>query len=109
MVFVAFCIYPACLRIFSDIGDVSIEVPFLGVSLPNTPVDWNYTSTRQLGAALRELHYTRGKVLGGSSCLSESTCTFHPPQHSLLLLRRPINMEHLRYRSLGSLGVVDWG
>ncbi|KAJ3553827.1 hypothetical protein NM688_g3411 [Phlebia brevispora] len=54
----------------SDVGDIGIEVPFLGTSLPNTPIDWNYTTTTQLGAGLREIHYTRGKVLGGSSCLN---------------------------------------
>ena len=62
--------------ITSDVGNVGIQIPFLGVSLPQTPIDWNYTTTRQLGAGLRSIPYTRGKVLGGSSCLSE--CEISP-------------------------------
>lgn len=52
-------------------GNLAIEVPFLGTSLAGTAIDWNYTITPQIGLAGRSFEYTRGKVLGGSSCLSK--------------------------------------
>ncbi|THG95129.1 hypothetical protein EW026_g6469 [Hermanssonia centrifuga] len=43
----------------SDQGILDIEVPFLGVTIPGTAIDWNYTTTPQVGADDRTLHYTR--------------------------------------------------
>ncbi|CAA7269421.1 unnamed protein product [Cyclocybe aegerita] len=48
----------------------AIAVPFLGVTLPGTAVDWNFTSTPQEGLNNRILRYTRGYVLGGSSSVN---------------------------------------
>ena len=95
----------------SDVGNVGIEVPFLGTSLPSTSVDWNFTSTMQLGAGLRQLHYTLGKVLGGSSCLSTSAelCRARRVRSHLFDASfRPSHMEHLRVRFVESLGIAHW-
>ncbi|KAI0777900.1 aryl-alcohol-oxidase from pleurotus Eryingii [Irpex lacteus] len=54
-------------------GNLAVEVPFLGTSLAGTAIDWNYTITPQIGLAGRSFEYTRGKVLGGSSCLNLMT------------------------------------
>ncbi|KAI0684460.1 hypothetical protein BC835DRAFT_1409160 [Cytidiella melzeri] len=54
-------------------GNLAIEVPFLGTSLPETAVDWNYTITPQVGLNGRSFEVARGKVLGGSSCLNLMT------------------------------------
>lgn len=59
------------VSVFSPDGNLAVEVPFLGTSLAGTAIDWNYTITPQIGLAGRSFEYTRGKVLGGSSCLSE--------------------------------------
>lgn len=53
-------------------GVLDIEVPGLVVSVtPDTPWDWNFTTTAQTGLGGRPLAYPRGHVLGGSSCASE--------------------------------------
>ncbi|KAJ3500902.1 hypothetical protein NLJ89_g9582 [Agrocybe chaxingu] len=49
----------------------AIATPFLGITLPGTSVNWNYTSTPQEGLNNRILRYARGHVLGGSSSISE--------------------------------------
>ncbi|KAI0717830.1 aryl-alcohol-oxidase from pleurotus Eryingii [Cerioporus squamosus] len=55
----------------SDEGVLAIEVPFLASQLqPNTPYDWNYTTTPQQGLNGRAISYARGHVLGGSSSLN---------------------------------------
>ncbi|CAL1711877.1 unnamed protein product [Somion occarium] len=51
-------------------GLLNLEAPFLGVTLPNTAVDWNYTAVPQVGLNNRTFHYTRGYVLGGSSSVN---------------------------------------
>ncbi|KAI0077524.1 aryl-alcohol-oxidase from pleurotus Eryingii [Panus rudis PR-1116 ss-1] len=56
-------------------GILNVEVPFLGVTLPGTSVDWNFTTTPQSGLGGRVLPYTRGFVLGGSS--SVNLLTYH--------------------------------
>ncbi|KAI0052418.1 GMC oxidoreductase [Auriscalpium vulgare] len=49
----------------------TIAIPFLCVGLaPDTPADWNYTSTVQPGLAGRTIDYPRGRVLGGSSSIN---------------------------------------
>ncbi|KAF5327464.1 hypothetical protein D9619_004054 [Psilocybe cf. subviscida] len=55
----------------SDEGVVPMQAPFLGPTLsPNTPFDWNYTVTPQVGLNGRSFPYPRGKVLGGSSSIN---------------------------------------
>lgn len=47
-------------------------IPLLGPSLvPNTLYDWNYTTTAQKGYADRVIPYSRGRMLGGSSSVSQ--------------------------------------
>ena len=55
----------------SNEGQLTLEVPFMGVTLPNTPFDWNFTTVPQEGLNNRTFHYTRGHVLGGSSSVSK--------------------------------------
>ena len=57
--------------VYSPDGIQAVEVPFLGTSLPGSSIDWNYTITPQIGLNGRSFELTRGKVLGGSSCLSK--------------------------------------
>ncbi|KAK0226303.1 aryl-alcohol-oxidase from pleurotus Eryingii [Armillaria fumosa] len=54
----------------SNEGIVETMAPFLGVSLSNTLVDWNYTTVPQEGYNNRTLGLTRGYVLGGSSTVN---------------------------------------
>ncbi|CAA7269422.1 unnamed protein product [Cyclocybe aegerita] len=54
-------------------GRCAIAIPFLGVTLPRTSVDWNYTSTPQEGLNNRILQYAHGYVLGGSSSINLMT------------------------------------
>ncbi|RPD70661.1 alcohol oxidase [Lentinus tigrinus ALCF2SS1-7] len=55
----------------TDEGVLAIEVPYLAGQLqPNTPYDWNYTTTPQQGLNGRVVSYARGHVLGGSSSLN---------------------------------------
>ncbi|KAJ8517250.1 hypothetical protein ONZ45_g5543 [Pleurotus djamor] len=51
-------------------NNLATIVPFLGVSLANTVVDWNFTTTPQTGLFNRTFHYARGHVLGGSSVIN---------------------------------------
>jgi choline dehydrogenase len=47
-------------------------VPFFATRLtPNTEFTWNYTTTNQTGLNGRSLEYPRGRILGGSSSVSE--------------------------------------
>ncbi|KAJ7215763.1 hypothetical protein B0H12DRAFT_1224587 [Mycena haematopus] len=53
----------------ADVED--IIVPFLApTATPNTPQDWNYTTTPQVGLNGRSVTYNRGFVLGGSSSVN---------------------------------------
>ncbi|KAK7042187.1 GMC oxidoreductase [Favolaschia claudopus] len=55
----------------SNAGLLDIIVPFLAnVSVPNTELDWNYTTTPQPGLNGRSLPYPRGFVLGGTSSVN---------------------------------------
>ena len=50
-----------------------IEVPLLSSQLqPNQLWDWNYTTVPQSYLDQRVIQYPRGRVLGGSSSISES-------------------------------------
>ncbi|TFK33134.1 aryl-alcohol-oxidase from pleurotus Eryingii [Crucibulum laeve] len=51
-------------------GVVNAMVPFLGVALPGTTLDWNFTTTNQTGLNGRSIPYARGRVLGGSSTIN---------------------------------------
>ena len=56
----------------SDEGIEAIQVPWLAqVLTPNTIVDWNFTTTPQIGLGNRSISYPRGRVLGGSSSVSK--------------------------------------
>lgn len=55
----------------SDEGIEAIQVPWLAqVLTPNTIVDWNFTTTPQIGLGNRSISYPRGRVLGGSSSVN---------------------------------------
>lgn len=45
---------------------------FCGSVVPNTPYDWNFTTTPQVGLNGRSVAYPRGHILGGTSSVSES-------------------------------------
>ncbi len=81
---------------FSPEGNLAVEVPFLGTSLAGTAIDWNYTITPQIGLAGRSFEYTRGKVLGGSSCLSEHQASVLIFSLLTCIWIRPYDMEPLR-------------
>ena len=60
--------------------------PFLGRSI----YDWNFTTTPIAGLNGQTRLYSRGKLLGGTSSISMSTClvtnqalTHHPPDYML--------------------------
>ena len=58
---------------FSDESVLDIQVPYLAFDLePNTIYYWNYTTTPQPGLDGRDVVYPRGRVLGGSTSISES-------------------------------------
>ncbi|EDR12634.1 uncharacterized protein LACBIDRAFT_311240 [Laccaria bicolor S238N-H82] len=55
----------------SNEGVIASIVPFLGPSLaPNTPYDWNFTTTAQAGFNNRSLPYPRGRLLGGCTSVN---------------------------------------
>lgn len=59
------------MAFFRDAGILAAQVPLLGPSLvPDTVLDWNYTTTPQPGYNGRSIQYPRGRVLGGSSTVS---------------------------------------
>ncbi|TFK32044.1 aryl-alcohol oxidase-like protein [Crucibulum laeve] len=51
-------------------GNLNTEVPFLGVTLPGSTLDWNFTSTSQVGLNGRTVPYPRGQTLGGTSVIN---------------------------------------
>ncbi|GLB39193.1 putative aryl-alcohol oxidase [Lyophyllum shimeji] len=55
----------------SQEGVIASTIPFLaGTLAPNTPYDWNYTTTPQAGLGGRSIPYPRGRMLGGSSSIN---------------------------------------
>ncbi|KAJ7692183.1 aryl-alcohol oxidase [Mycena olivaceomarginata] len=55
----------------SNKDDIDIIVPFFGTrATPKSSVDWNYTTTGQVGLNGRSVVYNRGYVLGGSSSVN---------------------------------------
>ena len=57
---------------FSNAGLTNVEIPFFDVQLsPLKAIDWNYTTTSQDGLAGHVIQYPRGKILGGSTSISE--------------------------------------
>ncbi|KAJ7430455.1 alcohol oxidase [Mycena galericulata] len=55
----------------SNADILEIEVPFVSpYATPDTPQDWNYTTTPQVGLNGRPIPYPRGFVLGGSSSVN---------------------------------------
>jgi len=59
--------------------DLAVHIPFLAPSLANSQVDWNYTTTPQVGFRNRTINIARGFVLGGSSCINQMT--YHRPSN----------------------------
>ncbi|KAF7376528.1 GMC oxidoreductase [Mycena sanguinolenta] len=60
----------------SNAGILDIIVPFFSPrAVPNTAVDWNYSTTAQVGLGGRSLAYPRGFVLGGSSSVNDMVYT----------------------------------
>ena len=58
-------------------GVLSLTVPFLGPTLvPYSAYTWNYSTEPQKSLDGRKLVYPRGRVLGGSSSISESLDVF---------------------------------
>jgi choline dehydrogenase-like flavoprotein len=59
---------------YSNEGVLASQIPFLAPTLtPDTLYDWNYTTTAQPGFNGRSIPYPRGRILGGSSSVSESS------------------------------------
>ncbi|KAK0184544.1 aryl-alcohol oxidase precursor [Armillaria mellea] len=57
------------------------EVPFYCISMtPETPLDWNFTTTEQPGLNGRSISYPRGFRLGGSSAVNYMFYTRAPSQ-----------------------------
>ncbi|KAF8177936.1 alcohol oxidase [Mycena galopus ATCC 62051] len=55
----------------SNVGIIPSAVPFFcAVVAPDTPYDWNYTTTPQTGLNNRTVPYPRGHILGGSSSIN---------------------------------------
>ncbi|KAJ7629664.1 aryl-alcohol oxidase [Mycena polygramma] len=55
----------------SNIGVTDSIIPMLPGSLnPNTPYDWNYTTTAQTGFSGRSISYPRGHMLGGCTSVN---------------------------------------
>lgn len=53
-------------------GVKALIIPLLGPSLtPNTLYDWNFTTTAQKAYSNHAISYPRGRMLGGSSSVSE--------------------------------------
>ncbi|KXN87008.1 Alcohol dehydrogenase [acceptor] [Leucoagaricus sp. SymC.cos] len=46
------------------------QCPFFWLKLQNSPYDWNFTTTPQVGLNGRTLAYARGHILGGSSSIN---------------------------------------
>ncbi|SJL04319.1 uncharacterized protein ARMOST_07685 [Armillaria ostoyae] len=46
------------------------QVPFFSSGLRGSPLDWNFTTTEQLGLNGRAIHFSRGFGLGGSSAIN---------------------------------------
>ena len=56
----------------SSAGLENFAIPFFDVQLsPNKEHNWNFTTTKQVGLANRSINYPRGKILGGSTSISE--------------------------------------
>ncbi|KAJ3722158.1 pyranose dehydrogenase [Lentinula guzmanii] len=53
----------------SNIGAIPTQIPFF-CTLSHPQYDWNYTTTPQEGLSGREIPYTRGFILGGSSSVN---------------------------------------
>ncbi|KAL0954256.1 hypothetical protein HGRIS_005384 [Hohenbuehelia grisea] len=55
----------------SNEGVLNSIIPFFApLVVPNTPFDWNYTTTAQPGLNGRPIPYPRGHILGGSSSVN---------------------------------------
>ncbi|KAF9003554.1 hypothetical protein BDQ17DRAFT_1279533 [Cyathus striatus] len=55
---------------FAADGNVHTEVPFLGVTLPGSEMDWKFTTVPQKGLNGRSAPCTRGLVVGGCSVIN---------------------------------------
>ncbi|RDB19313.1 Pyranose dehydrogenase 1 [Hypsizygus marmoreus] len=51
-------------------GQQNTEVPFLGVTLPGSDLDWKFNSVPQAGLDGRSVPVARGQVLGGTSTIN---------------------------------------
>ena len=71
----AFSKAPSVLLVEAGIdnnGVLPTIIPFLVTSLvPSSPETWNFTTAPQVGLGGRTVAYPRGKMLGGSSSVSE--------------------------------------
>ncbi|KAK0499146.1 aryl-alcohol oxidase precursor [Armillaria luteobubalina] len=78
-------------------GDVLLaQVPFFcPEASPDTPLDWNYTTTEQPGLNGRSISYPRGYGLGGSSAIN------------YLLYTRGSSQDYDRYAQIS--GDPGWG
>ena len=57
---------------FSNAGNAPFQSPFIVPNLlTNVSLTWNYTTVPQMALDNRILPYQRGRVLGGSSAISE--------------------------------------
>lgn len=58
--------------VHSDAGIIPVEIPFTATNLlGNTSILWNFETVPQKGLNNRVLSYPRGRLLGGSSSVSE--------------------------------------
>lgn len=67
-------------------GLETVESPFLLLeNIPMSPITWNYTTVPQVGLNNRILTYPRGRLLGGSTSISEFRFVLTPLRWLIIL------------------------
>lgn len=89
----------------SNEGIEDAIVPMFGPDMtPNKPWDWNYTVTPQVALNNRTFPYPRGKLLGGSSSVSEYLPNFPGSPQDLIIHIRLCGVQQRWNRRLQSMG-----
>ena len=90
-------------------GIPEVQIPFLAPSnLPYSAVTWNYSTSPQVGLDKRVLSYTRGRVLGGSSSISNLISPAPHFEASLIQRVRLSGVYARLRRRVRSLGGAYW-